>query len=75
MGIKISGLGAAVPANKVTNGDLSLKLNIDDAWVTSRTGIKSRYHSNRTEKTSKLAYEAAKAAMMRMLTQHSHLIH
>ena len=64
MGVKILGLGAAVPINKVKNSDLSIKLNVDEEWITSRTGIKSRYHSDRTEKTSKLACEAAKAAIM-----------
>jgi 3-oxoacyl-[acyl-carrier-protein] synthase III len=66
MGVKISGLGAAVPCNRVTNHELSKKLNTSDEWITTRTGIKSRYHYKSVGSTSELAYEAGQAAIMSM---------
>ena len=42
-GIKLWATGHCVPANVVTNDDLSRLVDTSDAWITSRTGIRSRY--------------------------------
>ncbi len=66
MGIKISGLSAAVPENKITNHDLARTLDTNDEWIITRTGIKSRYHARAEQTTSYLAYQAGKAAIASM---------
>ena len=63
MGIKISGLAAAVPDNKVTNHDLAKTLDTSDEWIRGRTGIQSRYHAHAEQTTGYLAYQAGKAAI------------
>ncbi len=61
-GLKILGVGYAVPDNKVTNEDLAKVINTNDTWITERTGIKSRYFS-KDENTSDLAVSAAQKAI------------
>ena len=41
-GIKLRGTGRCVPANTVTNDDLSRLVDTNDEWITARTGIRSR---------------------------------
>ncbi|SHF55300.1 beta-ketoacyl-ACP synthase III [Vibrio gazogenes] len=60
---KISGLGAALPSNKILNEDISSMLETSDHWISTRTGIKSRYFSKEGESTGDLAYFAAKEAL------------
>jgi len=55
---KIAGVGYAVPLNKVTNDDFAQVMETSDAWISERTGIKTRYLSN-DENTSDLAVRAA----------------
>jgi len=43
MSIKITGIGKSVPERCITNDDLATFLDTDDDWITSRTGIKTRY--------------------------------
>ena len=38
-GIKLRGTGRCVPANTVTNDDLSRLVDTNDEWITARTGI------------------------------------
>ena len=38
-GIKLRGTGRCVPANTVTNDDLSQLVDTNDEWITARTGI------------------------------------
>ena len=59
---KIVGAGYAVPKNKVTNHDLVAVMETSDAWITERTGIKTRYLSE-DENTSDLAVRAAQNAI------------
>ncbi|MFV8846116.1 beta-ketoacyl-ACP synthase III [Serratia fonticola] len=68
MGVKIIGLGASIPLKLVTNEDLSKVLDTSDEWITTRTGIKRRYHSSLNETTSYLSYKAGIAAL-RSVTQ------
>ena len=48
-----------MPAKKVSNEDLSKKIETSDEWITKRSGIKNRYFVSENENTSDLAYFAA----------------
>ena len=64
---KISGLGAYVPENIVTNDDLSQKIDTNDAWIQERTGIKERRHIKKGDgnTTAKMGVKAAQIAIER----------
>ena len=59
----IIGSGSYLPKKILTNHDLSKKLNTNDEWITSRTGIKKRHIASDTELNSDLAFNAAKRAI------------
>ncbi|MFV0382373.1 MAG: beta-ketoacyl-ACP synthase III [Breznakia sp.] len=59
---RILGMGYAIPDTCVHNDDLQQVMDTDDAWISSRTGIHSRYISTH-ENASDLAYRAAMQAM------------
>ena len=59
---RIKGFGYAKAARRVTNEDIETVVDTNDEWITSRTGIKSRYISEE-ENTSDLAVRAARMAM------------
>ena len=61
-GIKLRGTGRCVPANTVTNDDLAQLVDTNDAWITARTGIRSRYRCT-TETHADLCVNAARAAL------------
>ena len=61
-GIKLRGTGRCVPANTVTNDDLAQLVDTNDAWITARTGISSRYRCT-TETHTDLCVNAARAAL------------
>ncbi len=63
-GIKIRGTGRCAPAHVVTNDDIAARVDTNDQWITSRTGIQRRRHST-TEHHSDLCREAARAALAR----------
>jgi 3-oxoacyl-[acyl-carrier-protein] synthase-3 len=55
-----------VPAQVVTNQDLTKYMDTSDAWIQERTGIKERRFAHRTEETTTtMGVEAAKMAMER----------
>ncbi len=58
----ITGYGIAVPDKVLTNDDLSLTLDTNDAWIRERTGIRERRIGGTT---SGLAIEAGLAALER----------
>ena len=58
-GIKILGLGKAVPSKVLSNQELSTFVDTNDEWIKSRTGIGSR-HIAESETTYELAAKAAK---------------
>ena len=58
-GIKILAIGSALGNKLVTNDDLSKIVDTSDEWITTRTGIKTRYISDNLN-TSDLAYLACK---------------
>ena len=59
----VLGVGSHLPANCVTNADLSTKLETSDDWIVQRTGITRRYIAAEGETTATLATEAAKNAL------------
>ena len=63
---KIAGIGMYVPANVVTNQDLTRYMDTSDEWIQERTGIKERRYAHRTEETTAtMGVEAAKIAIER----------
>ena len=63
---KIAGIGKYLPANVVTNQDLTAHMETSDEWIVERTGIKERRYAHRTEETTTtMAVEAAKIAIER----------
>ena len=63
-GVKLLGVGKAVPKYCMTNEDMSKVVDTSDEWITSRTGISQRYLST-GESTTDLAVTAAKEALER----------
>lgn len=62
-GARISGTGHYVPARELTNDELARMVDTSDAWITERTGIKSRRIAAPGETTSDMASEAARRAL------------
>ncbi len=68
---RITGIGSAFPKNRVTNDQLSQKMEAlgaktDDQWIRERTGIRERRFSDKNapqEHNSSLAYKAADKAL------------
>jgi len=63
MAIEIIGTGKALPRNKISNNDLAEKIDTNDEWIRSHTGIGYRYIAEETVAASDLAVEAAKNAL------------
>jgi 3-oxoacyl-[acyl-carrier-protein] synthase-3 len=61
-GASITGWGAALPEEIVTNDDLSRRIDTNDKWIRERTGIEARHVGGTT---SGLATEAGRIAMER----------
>jgi 3-oxoacyl-[acyl-carrier-protein] synthase-3 len=61
-GIRIAGVGAALPDKVVTNEDLTHHMDTSDSWIRERTGIGQRHVGGTT---SGLAIEAARQALDR----------
>jgi 3-oxoacyl-[acyl-carrier-protein] synthase III len=57
------GCGSYLPANIVTNSDLSRMVDTTDEWIVERTGIKQRHIAAEGELTSDLGLAAAKRAL------------
>lgn len=60
---KIVGIGSYLPPRVLTNSDLEKMVDTSDAWITERTGIKSRHIAADNEYTSDLAIRAALKAL------------
>ena len=60
--MKVIGTGSALPSLTVSNDDLATFLDTSDAWISTRTGIKTR-HLLSNETLYDLAEEAAKKAI------------
>jgi 3-oxoacyl-[acyl-carrier-protein] synthase-3 len=60
---RIAGTGGYLPAQIVTNADLAQRIDTDDEWVRTRTGIRQRHIAAAGEQTSDLALIAAQRAL------------
>jgi len=60
---KITGIGSYLPAEVVSNDDLSKILDTNDEWITTRSGIKQRHRAAEGEATSDIALQAAQDAL------------
>ncbi len=60
---QIVGTGFSVPEKIMTNEDLEKLVDTSDDWITSRTGIKTRYIASNGVTTSDLGAVAAKKAI------------
>lgn len=60
---RLTGSGSYLPANRVSNEDLSKRVDTSDEWITTRTGIRTRHIAAEGELTSDIAVEAARKAM------------
>src|SRR3990167_5812601 len=59
----ILGTGSYLPEKKVTNHDLSERLETSHEWIVERTGICARYIAAPGEHSSHMAVKAAKKAL------------
>jgi len=59
----IFGVGAALPAQVVTNDDLTRTLDTNDEWIVKRTGIRTRHWLAEGESLAPLAAEACLRAL------------
>jgi len=62
-GAKIAGVGMAVPAQYLTNEDLSELVDTNDEWIRTRTGIGKRHVISGDESLTSLAADASKKAL------------
>jgi len=63
MAIEIIGTGRSLPARKVTNDELAKRIDTNDEWIRSHTGIGSRYIADETTAASDLGAAAALEAL------------
>jgi 3-oxoacyl-[acyl-carrier-protein] synthase-3 len=59
----IAGSGSEIAPNLVTNDMLARIMDTSDAWITERTGVRTRYFVDRGVSTSDLAVPAARRAL------------
>ncbi|WP_404399243.1 ketoacyl-ACP synthase III [Idiomarina seosinensis] len=60
---KIVGSGHYLPEQRLTNDDLSQRVDTSDEWITERTGIKERRIAANHQSAATLGYEAARSAL------------
>jgi 3-oxoacyl-[acyl-carrier-protein] synthase-3 len=63
MAIEIIGTGRAVPPRRISNNDLAEKIETNDEWIRSHTGIGARHIAGNETSASDLALEAARNAL------------
>ncbi len=59
----VRGVGSYLPANIVTNAELSERIETSDEWIVQRTGIHQRHIAGEGEFTSHLGLAAARNAL------------
>ena len=64
-GLQLLSTGGALPGRVVTNEDLCRQMHTDDAWITTRTGIRQRYYCTESEDAATMAIAAARQALER----------
>ena len=62
-GITLLSTGKALPQKCVTNNDMAAIVETSDEWISSRTGISTRYFCQEQERSWQLAAKAAKEAV------------
>ena len=62
-GVRLAGVGTALPERVLTNEDLAGLVDTSDEWITQRTGIKTRYIAENGTSTRSLATDALRAAL------------
>ncbi|MDQ3982257.1 MAG: beta-ketoacyl-ACP synthase 3, partial [Actinomycetota bacterium] len=62
-GSAITGVGAALPSQRLTSQELEESLSLDEGWIRTRTGIDSRHIAGPAETTCTLGTAAAAAAL------------
>lgn len=63
MGVLLIGSGHALPKRVLTNSDLSKMVDTSDEWISSRTGIKTRYIVDEKQGLTDIAVQAAKETL------------
>lgn len=63
MNVHIAGFGIGLPAHRMTNEELSRKVDTTDEWIVSHTGIRARHVVGPHESTATLATDAARKAL------------
>jgi 3-oxoacyl-[acyl-carrier-protein] synthase III len=61
--VKLTGVGAALPTQVLSNEDLAKFLDTSDAWIYSRTGIRQRHILESDQRVTDLAVQAGRAAL------------
>ena len=64
-GLLLTATGGALPGRTVTNDELSQMVDTSDAWIESRTGIRTRHWCTAEESAATLAIAAARQALER----------
>lgn len=62
-GCIVIGTGSSLPERAMFNRELEGIVDTSDEWISTRTGIKSRYIAAKGEETSQLAAEASRKAL------------
>ncbi|MEM9414717.1 MAG: beta-ketoacyl-ACP synthase III [Planctomycetota bacterium] len=62
-GVRFAGVGTAIPQRVLTNSDLAKIVDTNDAWISKRTGIKTRHMAADGETTRDLASQALASAL------------
>ncbi|MEU2718654.1 beta-ketoacyl-ACP synthase III [Streptomyces sp. NPDC007205] len=70
----IAGLGACLPARRITNEQLENGLHTSDAWIRQRTGIGSRHWAEPGTSTADLAVTAGRSALASAQTTTTDLV-
>jgi 3-oxoacyl-[acyl-carrier-protein] synthase-3 len=63
MAFEIIATGKAIPPNRVSNDDLARKIDTNDEWIRSHTGIGARHIADESMASSDLALEAARRVL------------
>lgn len=63
VGVRIAGVGTALPERTLTNDDLAALVDTNDEWITKRTGIKTRHIAEDGTTTCSLAADSLRAAL------------
>ncbi len=63
VGVRLAGVGTALPTRTLTNEDLAGLVDTNDEWITQRTGIKTRYIAENGTTTRSLAVDSLRAAI------------